>query len=185
MTINSKNILIAIIFLLLYKIVMNSYYLITLNYYYRKYKTYIKDSDSWFIREHKQKIVNLFKRAGTEDAHQPQTEPAGYGMLRTASFSVFQNLTVQREDIVIIVNGDFREAMGVYKQRILETLNPFYWIELFISLPTTFFEYLGFKTDNILVKILQLIWQIITFISVVVGIVFNQEFMIWLQNAGK
>ena len=53
------------------------------------------------------------------------------------------------------------EAKGIFKERILETFNPIYWIESAIFLPKHTLMYLGIKPDNIILKLLQLAWFIL------------------------
>lgn len=164
------------------KIIYNLYYFLLAKKYYKNYIAYVKGSKSWFVKENRQKIINLLNKAGIKDSHQPTVEPTGYGMIATGSVSVFQNLIVLREDFVTIINGDFREAIGIYKQRIWETFNPFYWAETFFQLPKVIFEYLGIKPGNIIIKIFQLLWWSVVAISTLVGILFNKEFISWFKQ---
>lgn len=166
------------------RVIYNLYNFWLTKYYYKKYVEFVKNSKSWFVREHKQKIVSLFERAGIEDCTLPNTELAGYGFVRTGNFSVFRNISILREDVVTVINGNFHEAIGVYKQRIIDTFNPFYWIESFFQLPTSILKYIGLKPQSIIVKILQILWWLIVAVSTVVGIVFNSEFVNWLSYAG-
>ncbi|MBI2032336.1 MAG: hypothetical protein HYT09_01695 [Candidatus Levybacteria bacterium] len=175
------KILILTLFLVSLKVLYNLYYFWTAERYYKEYKEYVKDSKSWFIKEHRQQIVKLFKKAGLEDTNQPDVEPIGYGLVSTGSFSVYRNLALLRNDIVIIINGQFREALGIYKQRIFEAFNPIYWVEQLIFLPRIIFSYLGIKSTNVIVKSAQLIWFLIGAVSIIVGIFFNKEFILWAQ----
>lgn len=168
--------------ILVTKILYNLYNFSVTKYLYKKYIEYIKGSKSWFIKEHKQRIINLFQRAGIKDSYQPNVELAGYGMVSTGNVSVFQNLSVLRKDIVTIINGDFREAIGIYRQRMLEAINPFYLIESFFQLPRLVLEYLGIKPESVFIKLFQLLWWTIVAISTLIGIFFNREFIVWTNN---
>ena len=150
--------------------------------YLKEYITFVKESKSWFIRENRQSIIKLLKKAGIEDTDQPITELAGYGMVRSSTFSVFKNIGVRRQEIVEIINGDLREAKSVYRNRIFETFNPIYWIETIFYLPQIISGYLGFKSNSLIVKLFQILWWIIAAISTIIGILFNKEFIMWLEN---
>lgn len=176
------KLILLIIFILLFKVIYNLYYYLLANLYYKKYIEYVKNQKSWFIEEHKQKIIKLFVKAGIEDSEQPHTELAGFGMVRSSNFSIFKNLTVLRQDIVELINGDFHEAIGVYKQRIFETFNPFYWIEQVIFLPKTIFSYIGIPAESIFIKIILLLYWLISFASTIIGIFFNKEFINWFYK---
>lgn len=56
----------------------------------------------------------------------------------------------------------FYEAEGVYRQRMFDSLNPVYWIELIIYAPKKLLTYLGFDETKILFKtcniLLTFIW---------------------------
>ena len=181
---NLKNVFIALIVGLTLRVAYNLYNYFLAKHYYQKYVEFVKDSKDWFIREHKQKIAALFERAGIEDCTLPNTELAGYGFVRTGNFSVFRNLSILREDVVTVINGNFHEAIGVFKQNIIDTFNPFFWIESFFKLPTTVLGYLGLKPQNIFVKVFQIIWWLIVAVSTIIGIIFNSEFTNWLSKVG-
>lgn len=53
-------------------------------------------------------------------------------------------------------------ATSVFLSRIIECFNPFYWIELIIYLPKSIVNYLGFSSNKLFTKVLQLIWWIFT-----------------------
>lgn len=179
------NVIILVSLFISCKVIYNLYHFILAEYYYKKYLDFVKNTTrDWFIREHKQSIVKLLEKAGIEDAYQPRTEFAGCGMVRSSSFSVFRNLSVLDKDIINIINGNFHETIGVYKQRIFDTFNPFYWIEMFINLPTKVLDYLGLKSQNVFVKIIQLIWWLITLLATFIGILFNSEFTNWIKHIG-
>ncbi len=178
----SQNILILIGLLVGLKVLYNMYCWILMKWYYKEYVKFVKESDSWFIKEHRQQIISLFEKAGITDTHMPVAEPGGFGLVKTGNVSIFRNLAVIREDIVTVVVGFFHEAIGVYKQRIFETFNPIYWVEQFFQLPKTLLNYLGIGSKSIIVKFFQLAWWIIVILSTIIGIIFNKEFTTWIQR---
>lgn len=176
------NLLIILSVFIVSKTMYNLHYLLLIKWYYKKYLELVKGTDSWFIREHRQKIVQLFQNAGIHDATQPITEPAGFGLVRSSSFSVFRNLSVLESEVVAIVNGDFREAIGVYKQRVFESFSPIWWFEMIIYLPKRILIYLGIKESSSIIKLFQIVWWIIGAVSTLIGIFFNREFTSWIQG---
>ncbi len=176
------RITVVFICIALFKVIYNLYYFLLAKRYLKEYLIYVKNQKRWFIRENRQKIAKLLEQAGIVDSDQPITEPAGYGLVRSSSFSIFKNMAVLRADIVKIISSNFREAVSVYRSRIFESFNPVYWVETTIYLPKVILTYLGFKSDKSLIKIFQLIWWIIAAISTVVGIVFNNGFINWVKD---
>lgn len=170
-----------ILAILIFNFTYNLYYFFLAKYYYSRYVKHIEDGD-WFIRENRQNIEKLFRQAGIEDSLIPDTEPAGYGFVRTGSFSVFMNMANLRSDVVQIINGDFREAIAVYRNRAVNTFNPFSWVEFIIFLPKHLFSYLGVSSDSIFIKIMQLIYWLLGLVGTISSIVFNQQLIDWIQS---
>ena len=73
-------------------------------------------------------------------------------------------MPVRREDIVRITLGMFHRAIGVYRSRMIETINPLYWIETIIFLPRQILNYLGVTPESVIIKIAQLIYWLAAFV---------------------
>jgi hypothetical protein len=127
-------------------------------FFYNIYKKFIIDDEWQKITSHQQKIISLFKNAGLEDILVPVVEPAGFGYIQTGNGSVFTNLTNKRKDIASHVIDLFYRAKGVYKDRMLEAFNPLFWIMFLVNLPENLFSYLGFSTENVFSRIIQLFY---------------------------
>jgi hypothetical protein len=54
---------------------------------------------------------------------------------------VFENIGRNDERIVLLMIGIFRQAIGIYKKRIIDAINPFYWLEFIIFLPQNIIQY--------------------------------------------
>ena len=59
------------------------------------------------------------------------------------------------------LKGIVRMAIGEYKHRAMESLNPFYWIRLILFLPQNIIAYFGCGYNTFLAKILNFIYWII------------------------
>lgn len=171
--------------LVVLKALYNLYYFLLSRKFLSKYENYIKNSEEWYIIENKQKIVTIIKKAGIEDSYRPYVEPVGYWRIVEGNISVFKNLDSRREDIMQLVYSILREINSIFKSRIIDSFNPVYWIETVIYLPRTILFYFGVKADNTIVKIFQIIWWILVFVSTIVSIFFNQEFIDWIENIKK
>ena len=160
--------------ILFIKIILNLSKFIQCKYYLKKYKKWL-GNQSWVFLEKKIKVSSLIKGAGLSDCYVPYAEPIGYGYIATHEMSVLNNFPHNRRDIAQLTVELFHNAIGVYKSRMYETVNPLFWIETFIYLPKTIFTYLGAKADSFLVKSFQILWWIIDAIIAVLIAVYHKE----------
>lgn len=139
-------------------------------WYYSKYKKYIT-KPTWGFVEHEHQIVKLFRDAGVEDNRVPMIEPLGYGKILTGQTSVFSNISITREDVVGSVRHMFHQTIGIYRSRMLETINPLYWIESIIFLPKRILNYVGVSSEKVVIKVFQIIyWLFAAIASILYGI---------------
>ena len=125
--------------------------------FHQEYRKHI-DAPSDYIPHHKAKIISLFKEAGVEDFTVGGAEHVGYGQIRTYNASGFANLLMINPDIVIPLNLKFKEAIGVFKRRALQSINPLFWIEFLIKLPQYLLKFVELEPQNLIGKIVQLIY---------------------------
>lgn len=176
------KILLLFILILIIKASYNLYYLFSIKKYFNKYCDYLNNHKDWYITRNKQKIVALLKKANVKDSFLPSAEPIGFGYVQTGNFSVFDNLALIRVDVVRTVGQFLKEAEGVFLNRLKETFNPIFWFELFIFLPKNIFNYLGIKEKSFIINFFQLFWWLLNLVSIIVGIFFNHEFILWVNN---
>ena len=108
--------------------------------------------------------AKLLKDAGIKDSFVAHVEPVGYGQAQAGQFSVFENFPSDIKGMYYSMLGKFHEAVGVYKTRTIETINPFYWVEFIIFLPKYLLEYIGISQEKSLTKIIQITYWIISLI---------------------
>lgn len=180
----TDKIFLLFLILVLLKVVYNAYYWLLTEWYCHKYWQWGNGSRNGasYIDERRQAIVKVLQKAGIKDQVSPYAQMAGFGMVANRTVSYFDNLSYPNEEIIKAVNTWFIEAIGAYKQRIFESLNPFYWIELVIYAPKHFALYVGFDSENWFMKIIQFGWNIFVIFSTIIGFVFNREFTDWIQN---
>ncbi len=165
-----ENILYFFIIILIIKFVINFSRYWRCKNYLAKYEEYFKNPDWKFVQNSVQ-IVELLKNAGIEDSVVTAVEPIGFGKIQSSHPSVFDNLTTIREDVVGLVLLKFHKAIGVYRSRMLETINPIYWVELAIFLPKHILSYLGVSPESTLIKIIQVVyWLVATIVGFIIGL---------------
>jgi hypothetical protein len=127
-------------------------------WYLKQYGEYIKQP-SWKFDQHQPQIVKLFQDAGIEDVLVSRVAVVGM-TIQTSQASAFQNLAVREQDVPSVVSTLFHRTIGVYRNRLFETVNPLYWIETIIYLPREMLKYLGVSSENVGAKLLQVVYWI-------------------------
>ena len=123
----------------------------------------------------KTQIKNYIKYAGVKDKHIPVVQPVGYGYVANSMVSLFDNITNNHEDVAKVAINSLLEAKGNYKSRLIDTINPFYWLRIIIFIPKYIFSYLGLKEESIIIKIFQLIYWLLAVICTFLISVFPDE----------
>lgn len=155
--------------IILVKVVLNLVKYFQCKHYLKEYQDYIGDRN-WEFIEHQPQIINLFKQAGIEDSFLPHIEPVGFGFVSKSNVSVFNNLGANDTRVIEITFHKFHQAMGVYRSRLIEALNPLYWIEFLVNLPARILTYLGVPPESIVIKIFQLMYWLM---AVIIGFIFG------------
>lgn len=122
------------------------------------------------VEEESQQIVALFRHAGITEPRVPFAQPVGYGQIKTGEVSVFENIASTREDVFALVIRAFHRAKGVYRSRIIEAINPVYWIETVIFLPQRALAFLGLAPETVFARIAQFAYWVLT---VAVGLLYG------------
>ncbi|NMI04821.1 hypothetical protein HF638_12590 [Paenibacillus sp. SZ31] len=66
-----------------------------------------------------------------------------------------------------------KSCVGIYRSRMWNSFNPFYWLGIVVLLPKHLFEYLGVNGDKVIVKIFNIIWW--AFSSVVTVVLLREN----------
>lgn len=121
-------------------------------------------------------VIALFKRANITDAHVTITRSLLPGHLQSANVSVFDNFPSIYTEVIAIAQSMFDDAIGVYRRRILDSINPLYWIDLVVFAPRHLLHYLGIDTERATAKICNLILSILWWIFCI-GLAFFKQFI--------
>ena len=152
------KIILIIVIIIIVRVLYNLLNFLEIKKYESKYLHYLNHHNEWYITENRQKIVGLFKKAGVGDSYVGHVKPVGFNHIQTANISVFDNLPALTKDIAQIVGAKFVEAKGTFKNRVLESFNPIFWIENIVFLPRNLLVYLGLDAEKVFVKVAQILW---------------------------
>lgn len=156
-----KYVLYVFLFIVAYKLTNNASLLARTSYYSRKYNQYLQKKVNSYDM-YVPMVTKLFKSAGIAECSFAIAEPVGYGYIRTSTVPHFVNIANLRKDIVSATLSGFEQSKAIFRSRLLETFSPLYWIRAAIFLPKHLFLYLGVSADSVFVKIVQVIYWIVT-----------------------
>jgi hypothetical protein len=147
------TIILLILIIIGLKAALNFYRLKKLLKFQDIYKGYTTEKyegeEGWLFYEKKQEIKELFEKAGIKSGQLPIMQPVGYGYVQSLNIDIVENMAnTQYPAIIGHMIGCFKQAIGVYKRRLKDSINPFYWLELIIYLPQKTIEYIGFSQDS-------------------------------------
>lgn len=130
-------------------------------YYEKKYNAYLTGKGGVFTL-YAAPARKLFKQAKISTPIVPYCEPVGYGKVMTTRVYVFDNMANKRQDVVCHMMNSFTQAKGYFRMSMLECLSPLYWIQLLFFLPSKLCEFLGISGDKIAIKVLQIVYWVLT-----------------------
>lgn len=143
------NVLFLFVFIIMLKLVLNvGRYILTL-YYYRKFKKHDIN-----ILKYSASVGILFDTAKTQQLVLMSDRRCSYR-------DRISNVLDDSENFFMI-DRVFQRTLGVFRTRILQSVNPFYWI----FLPSHIFFSLGISINNVLLSISNILFW---FLSAVAG----------------
>lgn len=175
-------------FLALFLLVVAYKFLTNLMHYFRikKLQTYFsefldhKRSDMNFYR---QEVLSLFEKAHVKDIKIPASEHIGNGEIVSGNVSTFSMFPSTRTEFSVTVLNMFEEAEGVFRKNMLDSFNPFYWIDLIVFLPKSLLTYIGISSEVTAYKICYVLFTFLWWILGILVVYFKpqlQDFVIKL-----
>lgn len=151
----------------LFKFSSNAYYWLKTKNLYSEYQKYVSSfiSDTPYtgnIIYKKNEIKDIFKKANARDSSIARTRPTGFGQIINFTTSAYENMFVNDKEIISSVINSFETSIGEFSHRMFQAVNPIWWVECIIYLPRNVFTYLGIKDSNMFIKIVQIMYWIIT-----------------------
>lgn len=104
---------------------------------YRSYLDWVH-FESYDFLQLSAEAVSLFSAAGLNDPAIRITNPIGRGYLREDSVRLFSNLSNRDSRIISLAGDYFQMAIGVFKRRLRNSLNPLCWIEFVLFFTKTY-----------------------------------------------
>lgn len=160
-----KILIVVFICAILYKFLSNLTALLRIKHYKLRYIDCFK-SNSCDFAKYKYATLKLFERAEIKDSYILPLCPFTPAGVITSTISVFSNVLVPDKNVYTKVVTMFDTAIGVYENRLKDTINPLYWLDLIIFAPKHLLLY--FNTDmnqtsaKMLHAVLTFLWWLLT-----------------------
>ena len=156
-----------------YKLLNNSILYWRMKSLHYKYWCWLASNEGFAdLAKSRSSFKSLMKKADIDDCIVPKTIPTGYMSVAHVNYPVLEQFPSREESFVVATNTKMLEAMGVFKSRCIETVNPIYWINTVIFLPKKVISYLGVSAESILIKLAQLIWWIVCLIITIINFIY-------------
>ena len=168
----------------LYSLCLNLFRFFRCKHFLGEYYKWLQGTELNLV-ESQSEVIELFKKAGIRDALVPHAAPMGYGQVLTGTVGVFVNFPSNRQDAAQIIINMFHRAIGIYRRRIWQSVNPFSWIEFIIYLPQNTLLFLGVSGPNLLTKIFQLIYWFVAVIFALAAAFYATESRAFLDRIFK
>lgn len=152
--------LIFFLLIFVYKLISNIINLIKIKYYKFLYDDFI-ENNSDDIFQHRNHVVELFKKANIPNLSYPITQYTGCNMVSNGHTSLFTAFPTKDVRFVAPTKNAFQNAIGIFRGRIFECFNPKYWIDCVLFLPKNLLIYLNVSAESIFIKIVQVIYWFI------------------------
>lgn len=152
--------MIAFIAVVVHKVVLNVISFLRIKRILKLHLKYLAGEQINFI-EYQPAIEDLLKRAHIEDCSVHRAEWVTPTQFVNRQVWVILNAHNKEVEIAAHIHGMLQRAKAKYKTRMLEALNPLYWIDVVIFLPKHVALYFGKDADKLSVKISQVVWWIL------------------------
>lgn len=149
-------------FFTLFLLIVAYKFLTNLLHYFRiktlhKYFCEFVDNKRIDMNLYRQEVLSLFEKAHVKDVKTPVSEPIGCGQVVNTTVSVFSMFPSLRPTFSSATLNMFEEAEGAFHKNMIDSFNPFYWIDLIIFFPKTLLAYIGISPEVTAYKICNLL----------------------------
>ncbi len=156
------------------------------------YEKWVATSDTGWdkkLARSKDRTIRMMKAAGVKEKGLYLTQPTGYGNAVSGFIGMYAYYPSRIQEHVQGTYAGFHEAIGTYRGRALDAINPLYWISLIVYLPTKSFASLGANPDGAVLKVLQGLYWLAGVVFAALWVFFKpqalQEAISFLQNLAK
>lgn len=156
------KIIAVVILLLVYKLALNITRILFVRKFQDDYLEWLNNpSAGSSLVSRVPKLKSLVKDADITEVYVPHVQHMGYGQAASFKANLLDAIPTSQVDHLSLIISILNKTLGVFQQRIFDTINPLYWITSVLFLPKSIMQYLGVNPDSVITKLLQLVWWLI------------------------
>lgn len=137
-------------------LIINTYQLVRVKSLHKEYREYVQmlanGNPTWDFIRRPPEIKDLFAKADVGTPKIPRTEPLGLGQIININLDVVDNMAKNDREVIHIMFHLFHLAEGTFLFRIRQSINPIYWLETIIFLPSIILGFVGLPQTSVISK---------------------------------
>lgn len=131
----------------------------------------------YWITSNMTEIKRRIKKSGIQEQIITYTQPTGYGDSIRQQMSVIDNMLYPNEEVLSKAGIILDSVKGFYKNEVIKSFNPFYWLEVVFFFPKAMVSATGLEiTSQFAVTFLRII-QIIYWLLGIAFVISNPDFV--------
>ena len=144
-------------------LLINTYRLVRIKALHKEYNEYFQglaqDNASWDFVQRQSEVKDLLVKSGVGNPTLPRVEALGLGQVLNHNLNVIDNMVTNDQEIVQHMVHLFYMAEGTFSFRIRQSINPIFWLETIIFLPSLILGFVGVPSTSSLSKIANIaVW---------------------------
>ena len=136
----------------LVKLIINAYRLVRIKYLHKEYKKYTEDLaqeiPNWNFVRRTTETKDLLEKSGVGTPTLQRFEAVGGGYGREKVLDVLDNMMMNDNEVATHMIHLFHMAEGAFSFRIIQSINPIYWLETVVFLPSLILEFVGISRTS-------------------------------------
>lgn len=129
-----------------------------LNEIYQRYVLWVRGDMTLNLARDRSALHRLVAHANISDRVIPRLHHLGYGKAYKISLGVIDQFPSTDPELVEASIFLIQSALGVYRDRMKNAINPLWWIDTLIFLPRAILTYLNISAESVIVRLGQLVW---------------------------
>lgn len=138
-------------------LLINAYRLVRIKSLHGEYKEYFQQlaqgNGSWDFVRRQPEVKDLLAKSGVGNPMLPRADLLGLGQVLNHNLNVIDNMVTNDQEIVQHMLHLFHMAEGAFSFRIRQSINPIFWLETVIFLPSLVLGFVGVPPTSSLSKI--------------------------------
>lgn len=165
-------------------LLINAYRLVRTKSLHKEYKEYFDGltqgtASMDFVRRQSE-VKDLLAKSGVGNPILTRAEPLGLGQVHNYNMNVIDNMVMNDQEVVQHMVHLFYMAEGTFSFRIRQSINPIFWLETVIFLPSLMLGFVGVSSTSPLSKTANVVGWVMGTAAFVFSL---PDFYVWRDAA--